>query len=94
MMHMVRNARGRGRNYLPMSFTSPPQRYMYSPTTFQAVSPISPISPTFYPTASPGYLEAAAVASKRSHDDQVTVLEIPQANAATMAIKTKTSVQV
>lgn len=95
MMPMARNTRGRGRNYLPMSFTSPPQRYMYSPQALQPVSPISPInaiSPTFFPAPSPtGYLEAAS--SKRSHDDQV-VLEISQTGSAPMAIKTKSSIQV
>ena len=99
MVRMGRNARGRGRGYYPVSYSSPPPRYVYqtSPTMATAAAAAT-ASPQFYQTTpTAAYFDAAS--PKRAGDEQQQQLSVPALvevpHPSTVAIKsTKNSVQV
>ena len=97
MVRMGRNTRGRGRGFYPVTYSSPPPRYMYQTSPTMPTGSATAASPQFYQTTpTAAYFDAAS--PKRSGEEQMNVpalVEVAHPSAAGMTIKsTKNSVQV
>ena len=98
MVRMGRSTRGRGRGFYPVTYGSPPPRYMYQTSPTMPTGSATPAaSPQFYQTTpTTAYFDAAS--PKRSGEEQMNVpalVEVAHPSTAGMTIKsTKNSVQV
>ena len=99
MARMGRSSRGRGRgSFYPVSYTSPPPRYVYQTSPTLAAGSPTGASPQFFPTTpTAAFFDAAATATKRSGEEQLNVpalVEMSHPSTAVAIKSAKNSVQV